>query len=387
MQEFTSLIESLISSPSEFVITGDFNLHVDDPASPPAASFLSVLDHFDLSQHVTFPTHKAGHTLDLLVARASAGMIGPVECSMPFIFDHHAILSALLIPRKTRAPRLTKTVRSIKSINISDFCNDILSSDIFKVPVTTLQSYLETFTSTLSSLLDKHAPLKNISCSSKTQKPFITPDIRSEKAKRSKLETIYRKSRRPSDFQNFRKQSILVHKLISDSRRSYYRSLILAHKDYPRKLWSTLNSLLSRNMPQCLPSFSCASTLAASFLKFFDDKISLLCSKLPPPAIPPTDQSPITPPPRLSSFAPSTEEEVRRIIMSSSDTSCDLDVIPTSLLKSCLDVLIKPITIIVNMSLSEGSFPSSFKHALVKPLLKNTTYLKMSSPVIVLSQI
>ena len=56
--------------------------------------------------------------------------------------------------------------------------------------------------------------------------------------------------------------------------------------------------------------------------------------------------------------------------MSSSDTSCDLDVIPTSLLKSCLDVLIKPITIIVNMSLSEGSFPSTFKHALVKPFLK-----------------
>ena len=90
-------------------------------------------------------------------------------------------------------------------INISDFCNDILFSDIFKVPVTTLQSYLETFTSTLSSLLDKHAPFKNISCSSKTQKPFITPDIRSEKAKRSKLETIYRRSRRPSDFQKFQK--------------------------------------------------------------------------------------------------------------------------------------------------------------------------------------
>ena len=196
-----------------------------------------------------------------------------------------------------------------------------------------------------------------------------------------------------------------------------------------------LNSLLSRNMPSCLPSFSCASTLAASFLKFFDDKISLLCSKLPPPAIPTTDQSPITPPPLLSSFVPSTEEEVRRIIMSFSDTSCDLDVIPTSLLKSCLDVLIKPITIIVNMSFSEGSFPSTFKHAIVKPLLKkhnlpqdelssyrpisnlnfvskvlerviharisshlesflllnlclkNTTYLKMSSPVIVPSQI
>ena len=170
---------------------------------------------------------------------------------------------------------------------------------------------------------------------------------------------------------------------IEARRRSYYCSLILARKDYPRKLWSTLNSLLSCNIPSCLPSFSCASTLAASFLKFFDDKISLLCSKLPPPAIPPTDQAPITPPPLLSSFAPSTEE-VRRVIMSSSDSFCDLDVIPTSLLKSCLDVLIKPIPIIVNLSLPEGSFPTNFKHALVTPSLKKH---KMNFPVIVQPQI
>ena len=126
----------------------------------------------------------------------------------------------------------------------------------------------------------------------------------------------------------------------------------------------------SHNIPSCLPSFSCASTLSASFLKFFNDKISLLCSKLPPPAISPTDQAPITPPLLLSSFAPSTEEEVRGVIMFSSDSSCDLDIIPTNLLKSCVDVIIKPLTIIVNLSLSEGSFPTTFKHALVKPLLK-----------------
>ena len=36
--------------------------------------------------------------------------------------------------------------------------------------------------------------------------------------KRPMLETIYRRSRRPSDFQSFKKQSIIVHKLISDSQ-------------------------------------------------------------------------------------------------------------------------------------------------------------------------
>ena len=47
---------------------------------------------------------------------------------------------------------------------------------------------------------------------------LLTFDLK--RAKRSKLETIYRRSRRPSDFQSFKKQSI-INKLISDSHRSY----------------------------------------------------------------------------------------------------------------------------------------------------------------------
>ena len=41
----------------------------------------------------------------------------------------------------------------------------------------------------------------------------------------------------------------------------------------------------------------------------------ILVFKFPPPAIPPNDQIPITPPPLLSSFAPSADGEVRRIIL------------------------------------------------------------------------
>src|SRR5580698_3925932 len=47
-----------------------------------------------------------------------------------------------------------------------------------------------------------------------------------------------------------------------------------------------------------------------------------------------------------------------------------LDIIPIFLLKSCLDVLIHPITNLINLSLSERIFSSEFKSALVRPLLK-----------------
>ena len=50
--------------------------------------------------------------------------------------------------------------------------------------------------------------------------------------------------------------------------------------------------------------------------------------------------------------------------------SSDLDPIPNSLVKDCIDILITPITSIIKLSLSEGSFPSPFKSAHASPRLK-----------------
>ena len=45
-------------------------------------------------------------------------------------------------------------------------------------------------------------------------------------------------------------------------------------------------------------------------------------------------------------------------------------------MKACLDVLIKPITDIINASLCSGLFPEDFKCAHVNPILKKTTLPK-----------
>ena len=58
------------------------------------------------------------------------------------------------------------------------------------------------------------------------------------------------------------------------------------------------------------------------------------------------------------------------IVMESASKSCDPDPIPTNILKALLDILIKPITTIINLSLESGTFPLSFKEAHVTPLLK-----------------
>ena len=64
------------------------------------------------------------------------------------------------------------------------------------------------------------------------------------------------------------------------------------------------------------------------------------------------------------------ESEVFYLITASSKKSCPLDRIPTKLLNECVDVLLPPITKIINLSLDSGYFPRTWKCALVRPLLK-----------------
>ena len=62
--------------------------------------------------------------------------------------------------------------------------------------------------------------------------------------------------------------------------------------------------------------------------------------------------------------------------MSSPNKSCDLDPLPTTLLKACLDTLLYQITNIINASLCSGLFPGDFKQSQVNPLLKKSTLPK-----------
>ena len=67
-----------------------------------------------------------------------------------------------------------------------------------------------------------------------------------------------------------------------------------------------------------------------------------------------------------------TEAEIWNIIKLSPVKSCELDPLPTWLLKECKDELVPLITDIVNMSLRESMISKSLKTAHIRPLLKKT---------------
>ena len=82
--DFSAYLEGLLLCRKPFIITGDFNIHVDVPGNSDAAHFSELLASFNLQQHVDKQTHIHGHTLDLMVTRQSDDII---QCPpWPFVF-------------------------------------------------------------------------------------------------------------------------------------------------------------------------------------------------------------------------------------------------------------------------------------------------------------
>ena len=75
---------------------------------------------------------------------------------------------------------------------------------------------------------------------------------------------------------------------------------------------------------------------------------------------------------RLAVFQPVTTIEVHKLILSTPNKSCDLDPIPTTLVKQCSAELLPIITNIINGSLVSGVFPSDYKVALVRLIIKKS---------------
>ena len=74
--------------------------------------------------------------------------------------------------------------------------------------------------------------------------------------------------------------------------------------------------------------------------------------------------------PKLWRFALFTEDQVGKVISSLKSKSCELDPIPTTILKKMLPQVILLIIKIVNSSLGYGGFCMEWKTAVVRPLLK-----------------
>ena len=365
--EFESLLELQIASNIDLFFTGDFNIHIEDLNDCNTRHFLKLLNTFDLLQHVTCPTHDSGHTIDLLITNASSKFTICPFMLDTYISDHKTVCIDLDLPKPT-VHKTTFSCRQLKKINISEFNKDIAAA-FSNVENLDLDSLVKFFNSTMTLILDKHAPLKTVTVTPRNKNPWFTPNLLTERRKRRQLERTWRNSRNEADRLLYKNQCHLYNSLVKKAQSDYFSSLFKNCSD-SKSLWRSINQVCHRSSSS---SLNPPSTLSADqFSSFFVDKIKALRSKLPL-----VDLNPFTiperPPPTFSLFQPASIEEIKHLILSSPKSTCSSDPVPSNLLPLCIDATAPVITRIVNLSLSSGKFPKEFKYAVVKPLLKKPT--------------
>ena len=165
-------------------------------------------------------------------------------------------------------------------------------------------------------------------------------------------------------------QTHLCSRQMSTAKSAHYSKLIAEHSGDHGSSW---NRILHRCPEMHHSDHSCIAALANTFSSFFINIISVIRSSLPSDS----HSRVLNPPDTRKTWQNTscvTADEVSCLVLRAPWKSSDLDPIPTLLAKDCIDISIIPITSIINLLLTEVSFPLHFNSSHVSLLLKKPSF-------------
>uniref|UniRef100_A0A672ZSA2 Reverse transcriptase domain-containing protein n=1 Tax=Sphaeramia orbicularis TaxID=375764 RepID=A0A672ZSA2_9TELE len=362
LSDFSDFLTSIIKL-EKVLILGDFNLHIDNNSSSPAMELLTMTDTFNLKQHVSGPTHKKGHTLDLVF---SLGLhVTNVCVEDVHLSDHCGVFFDLCVPLEPKpAPRRAKR-RIITESTAQDFRALFNPSLLNECP--DVDEFIQCFATHCSSVLDQVAPVKT-NVTRKWSCPWINENILNLRRTCRKTERLWKSTQLEVHRLHLKDLITSLNKMIKEARSSYFHKLIATNKKNPKVIFDTIQSIVSPAVPAAPVLCKADSN---DFLNFFTDKIRDIKHNIPPPSGLLTLSDP--PLQTWSSFDPVTLEDISALLSKTKPSSNSADILPHKLLVGVFDTIGPWVTKFFNLSLSTGLFPSSFKQAIIEPKLKKTT--------------
>ena len=356
-------------------MVGDFNIHFENDSDTSNRQYKELLSEFGLKQHVRDATHCKGHILDHVIAPSSETLaVSNVHLGTQ-MSDHSTVLCDISI-KKPEDNVKSINYRKIKDIDMDTFRKDLSASILCSEYKTMdLNSLVESYNKELGTLLDKHAPTITKTIRQRSRGPWYDHTIHTARKRARVAERRYRKGKSTETYSEFRRlEGRYLHALQSAKTR-YYRDLIDSNTHNQRQLFRTLNKVMHREKKNPLPDSCDSQQLANDFNNYFHEKVDKIRRSFSQNnelafqydnTIDSNDRAEGA----LHSLRPLECLEVEKLILKSASKQCELDPIPTALVKNCVSELTPVITRIVNMSLEQSCFPDKYKSALVKPLLK-----------------
>ena len=208
------------------IIIGDFNIATDQSTNH-SKSLLNILSSSNLKLYNTYPTHKHGNTLDLLISHKSFNFMYS-HSVRPCITDHYIIFFTLQ-SLKPLHPTIIRSFRKIKIINTHDFIRDFLSFP---------NNSSEELSTDSSTTHDSHAPIIFKTSILRLDKSWYTLTLLKQNRKLRTLEKKWIKTK---------SESILA--LYQLTKSKHRRDLINAKSLHILPLWNHAHQIKRKISP------------------------------------------------------------------------------------------------------------------------------------------
>ena len=220
-------------------------------------------------------------------------------------------------------------------------------------------------------------PEKEFKITYKNRRPWVTDDLRHFIAYKHKLRDVFKSNPTKENLTDFKKQHNKVESLLDSAERAYYGEQLEINKNDLRKSWKTIKTIIGKN---CDPhtsnieytvnghSTQDPSHIANAFNDYFIEIGPKLASEITPLANPLKYVTHL----QNSIFIPDiTETEVTNVVRTLNNSSPGWDELQPKLFKSHLELYLKPLTYLINVSIKQGIFPDELKIAKVVPIFKS----------------
>ena len=397
--EFKPTLQEITKKSKNIILTGDFNIDLLklNNNSKFQEYYDLLMDH-NFIPIITFPTRttKTHATLiDHIFCKSSTPLnISETGILVKKISDHMATFSSFNFHIKANYKEIkTIKTRSFTGKKMKLFYDDMSSRDwttVFNHDLATdpTESYDTKFSVVLDELIETHFPIqeKKFHKHKHTKSKWMTQDTLRLIAHRDKL---YSKSLHTDpntdEYDNISlalsTASKEVRKAIRENKTFYNYTELTKNKNDIKKTWNTITDILNKSkIHKAFPKLFKTQNgiirdqteIASNFNDFFINIGPNLAKQINIDGKPKFESYLRKQTIRTTfEFKLISEETTTKIINSFKPLkSAGIDNISGILLKFCRDLIAKPITAIINQSLTTGIFPNKLKIAKVIPIYK-----------------
>lgn len=379
LDEFSEYLSDLMAKTGKPFIMGDLNFQMHDRDNFYTRKLSHLLDSMDFDQLVPeSPTHILGGTLDLVICQTEDRLKVKSIDIFPegTLSDHYMVLTEMKIGSESTDYRTRTQInmyRDFKAVSSETFLKALSQQDLTKLngsesPEDALGAYEEL----MKRLVELVFPLKRVKRHKKSRPWRNDPELKEILRQRRRAERAWEKNKTVLTKKRYSELKRQFGRVEKEVRMKFLKNDLEESKDDAKGLQRKLSRLIGKS-ETVLPESSSDRQLAEQFANFFSSKVERIRTMVAEErAEIPENQGQLSPPTAmLIEFEEITFDHLKLLVRDMANKSCDLDVLPTWLVKECIDDLAPHLLKIVNLSLQCARVPVSLQQALVFPTIKN----------------